>query len=104
MNISEELKKLAKPGEKVLVFDPESGDVHHCSFTSIKEPKDGTLSLYDIVDGTNDKEVLQVVSMGMRLPGTMTESECIFRGAKSRVRVIYYAPPAPRIFLFISSR
>lgn len=101
MDISEEMKKLAKPGEKAIVFDPDSGDVHHCDFTSNKEAKDGTLSLYDIVDGTNDKDVLQVVSMAMRLPGTMTESDCIFRGANCRVRVVYYASPDPRVFLFI---
>jgi hypothetical protein len=101
MNIPEELRKLEKPGEKAIVFNPESGDVQHCSLTSIKELKDGTLNLYDIVDGTKDKDVLQVVSMAMRLPGTMTESECIFRGEKSRVRAVYYASPDPRIFLFI---
>lgn len=103
MNISEELKKLAKHGEKVIVFDPDGGNVYHCDFSLIKEPKDGALSLYDIIDGTNDKDVLQVVSMAMRLPGVMTESECVFRDEKSRIRAVYYASPDLRVFLFMSS-
>lgn len=104
MKISEELKKLTNPGEKAIVFDPDNGDVHHCDFTPIQESKGGSLSLYDIVDGTNDKDVLQVVSMAMQLPGTMTESECTFRGENCRVRVVYFAPPDPSVFLFMSHR
>lgn len=101
MAISETLKKLLKPGEKALVFDPESGDILHSDVAPLMGSKAAHLG--DVIDLKNDKELMQIVSMAMRLPGTMAESDCAFRSEKCRLRVVYYASPEPRIFLFIGA-
>lgn len=103
MNPPDELK-LRKTGEKAIIFNPDSGDVHFTDFHPTKTPSDGGVRLPDIVDMTNEIALLQVVSAAMGRPGVIVESDCVFRGTQIHLRVIYSASPDPRTCLFISSR
>jgi len=99
MNIPDELKALAKPGEKAIVCNPDSGSIHFSDFAPLKTYEDGPSSLTDIVDSNQDTNVLLVTSMAMRSPGLMAESpDCLFRGSAIHLRVVYFDSPEPRIF------
>lgn len=103
MNIPEELRKIAKPGEKTIAFDPESGRIHVTDFTPAKTPRDDAANITEVVDAKTEKDVYFVVSAAMGRPGNIVESDCIFRGSMVHLRVVYYASPEPRTYIFIGS-
>lgn len=100
MNISNELNKHRRADEKAIVFGPVDGAIRHTDFPATKGSK--VEHIGDVIDLKGEKEVMLFVSMTMRVPGSMAESECTFRGAKCRIRGIYLEELDGHVFLFIA--
>lgn len=100
MKLHDELK-LMMPGEKAIIFNPDSGVVHFTDFQLIAAPADGEIHVHHVLGGAEYSDVHLVASVAMGRPGEMVESDCMFRGKTIHMRVIHAATPEPKTCVFI---